>query len=299
MRASMVQSAFIQKLKADRQFILDCYVEMLRSIHALDVIDLIRENQVPEPQGLARDKTVQALSIYFQLMTLVEENAMTKYRQSLVNHGQAKTIRGSWAETMQQWKDQGIREEEMLKTMGKIQVRPVLTAHPTEAKRVTVIEIHRELYLLLASRENVSLSKLEQHSIREKIIHLLERWWRTGEIYLEKPRVQDERSNVLYYLKNIFPLVLEKSDALLRATWVEMGFQAHKMNQPGVYPKITFGSWVGGDRDGHPLVTPDITEETLCIHRRESLLLLRKSLLDALLKCSISAMGNPVPESLS
>jgi phosphoenolpyruvate carboxylase len=104
---------------------------------------------------------------------------------------------------------------------------------------------------------------------------------------------------VLYYLKNIFPLVLEKSDALLRATWVEMGFQAHKMNQPGVYPKITFGSWVGGDRDGHPLVTPAITEETLCIHRREALLLLRKSLLDALLKCSISAMGNPVPESLS
>ncbi len=98
-------------------------------------------------------------------------------------------------------------------------VIPVLTAHPTEAKRVTVIELHRELYLLLVKKENTSLSKLEQNEIKEKIIQLLERWWRTGEIYLEKPDITDERANVLYYLTQIFPNVLVKSDQEIINSW--------------------------------------------------------------------------------
>lgn len=189
----------LQRLTEDRHFILACYVEMLRRIREMEVVSLLERNDYPDidSQSLRSDKIVQALSIYFQLMTLVEENAATRHRRQMENQQHAYAIRGSWAEAFKIWKDQGLEEHEMLAAVSQTHVMPVLTAHPTEAKRVTLIEIHRELYLLLVQRENSALSRPEQNHIREKIIHLLERWWRTGEIYLEKPEVKDERANAI------------------------------------------------------------------------------------------------------
>lgn len=292
-----------QKITNDRSFILDCYIEMLSRINEHEVISLIKSN----PQDLSAlgtdivssDKVIQSLSIYFQLMTLVEENGATQYRRRMENQEDIFSIRGSWAEAFKSWKEEGVSEEEMLEAISQTHVIPVLTAHPTEAKRVTVIEIHRELYLLLVQRENVSLSTLEQYAIREKIINLLERWWRTGEIYLEKPDVRDERANTLYYLSKVFPTVLEKSDQQLKGSWIEMGLNPNKIKNPDLFPKITFGSWVGGDRDGHPLVTPAITQETLLLHRSKALELVRSQLTTLAKRLSISATNTPVPYRLT
>ncbi len=286
-----------QKIINDRNFIIDCYIEMLSRINENEVIELIRSNNFSEIENekLTTDKIIQSLSIYFQLMTLVEENAATQYRRKMEDQDDIGCVRGSWAEAFKLWKEGGISEDEMLQSISETHVIPVLTAHPTEAKRVTVIEIHRELYLLLAKRENVSLSKLEQNNIKEKIINLLERWWRTGEIYLEKPRIEDERANVLYYLTKIFPVVLENSDEHLKASWIQMGLNPIKIKNPDIFPKISFGSWVGGDRDGHPFVTPSITQETLALHRKHALLLLKNKLIETAIKFSVSAIINPVP----
>ncbi len=286
-----------QRLTEDRHFILACYVEMLHRIREMEVVSLLERNDYPdmESQSLRSDKIVQALSIYFQLMTLVEENAATRHRRQMENQQNAYAIRGSWAEAFKIWKDQGLHEHEMLAAVSQTQVIPVLTAHPTEAKRVTVIEIHRELYLLLVQRENSALSRLEQNHIREKIIHLLERWWRTGEIYLEKPEVKDERANAIYYLSKIFPTVLERSDQQFKSAWMDMGLNPEKIKDPDVFPKISFGSWVGGDRDGHPLVTPRVTQETLVLHREHALEIVRNRLVDTAKKLSISAFTNPPP----
>ncbi|MDH5414050.1 MAG: phosphoenolpyruvate carboxylase, partial [Flavobacteriaceae bacterium] len=239
----------------DRIFIIDCYVEMLSRINENEVVELIKNNSFSEidNEKLSSDKIIQSLSIYFQLMTMVEENAATQYRRRMENQEEIYSIRGSWAEAFKLWKDQGITEKEMLQSMSDTHVIPVLTAHPTEAKRVTVIEIHRELYLLLVKRENTSLSKLEQNRIEENIINLLERWWRTGEIYLEKPHIEDERANIIYYFTRIFPAVLERSDEQIKGSWIEIGLTPDKIKTPDVFPKINFGNWVGGDRDGHPL----------------------------------------------
>jgi len=289
-----------QKIINARNFIIDCYVEMLSRIDEDEVVDLIKNNNVLEidKEKLSSDKIIQSLSIYFQLMTLVEENAATQYRREKENQEEIFSIRGSWAEAFKNWKDQGISEDKMLNAVSNTHVIPVLTAHPTEAKRVTVIEIHRELYLLLAKKENTSLSKLEQNDIENNIISLLERWWRTGEIYLEKPQIEDERANVVYYFSKIFPALLERSDEHLKGSWIEMGFNASKIKNPDVFPKINFGSWVGGDRDGHPFVTPSITKETLELHRTHALSLIKKKLTDAAIKFSISALSNPIPFQL-
>ena len=204
-----------QKISTDRTFIIDCYTEMLSRINEKELVDLINNTEEGKKFGeneLSSEKIIQSLSIYFQLMTLVEENGATQYRRRLEDQEKITAIRGSWGEAFHFWKNSNVTEEDMLNAVSATHVIPVLTAHPTEAKRVTVIELHRELYLLLVKKENTSLSKLEQNEIKEKIIQLLERWWRTGEIYLEKPDITDERANVLYYLTKIFPNVLVKSD---------------------------------------------------------------------------------------
>lgn len=296
------QSPF-QNITDDRNFIIDCYIEMLSRINEHELIPLIKSNPQDvfsvEDEAISIEKIIQALSIYFQLMTLVEENAATHHRRNMENLEDITSVRGSWAEALKIWKKQGIEEDEMLEAISQTNVMPVLTAHPTEAKRVTVIEIHRELYLLLVQRENESLSKIEQQEITGKIINLLERWWRTGEIYLEKPNIRDERANTVYYLRNIFPTVLKKSDLQLKGSWIEMGLNPNKIKNPDFYPKISFGSWVGGDRDGHPFVTPSITQETLLLHRKSALSLLKSQLVNLARKISVSAISNPVPFLLS
>jgi phosphoenolpyruvate carboxylase len=98
--------------------------------------------------------------------------------------------------------------------------------------------------------ENTSLSKLEQNEIKEKIIQLLERWWRTGEIYLEKPDIKDERTNAIHYLSKVFPVVLKNSDNQLKSSWIALGLDPNKIKNPDFFPKISFGSWVGGDNGG-------------------------------------------------
>lgn len=297
----MNKSNTFQKIINDRNFIIDCYVEMLSRINEHNVVELIKNNSFSEIDNgqLSSDKIIQSLSIYFQLMTMVEENAATQYRRKMENQEEIYSVRGSWAEAFKLWKDQGVTEKEMLQAISDTHVIPVLTAHPTEAKRVTVIEIHRELYLLLVKRENTSLSKLEQNTIEENIINLLERWWRTGEIYLEKPQIEDERANIIYYFTRIFPAVLERSDEQLKGSWIEVGLNPEKIKTPDVFPKISFGNWVGGDRDGHPFVTPSITQETLELLRKNALLLIKERLIKAAIKFSVSAISNPVPFRLS
>lgn len=290
-----------QKINDDRRFIIDCYLEMLSRIGENEVINLIENNNFVsfEDETVTNVRIVQSLSIYFQILTLVEENAATQYRRLLENQDKSFSIRGSWAEAFHLWKEQGIGEEEMLQSISETKIIPVLTAHPTESKRITVIEIHRELYLLLVQRENTSLSKLEKIELRENIIALFERWWRTGEIYLEKPDIRDERNNIIYYLSNIFPTVLEKSDQQLKNSWAEAGLNPESLKNPNLFPSIKLGSWVGGDRDGHPFVTPLITKETLELQRKKALELIKKQLIKAVIKLSITSFNDNIIQKLA
>ncbi|TAD85622.1 MAG: phosphoenolpyruvate carboxylase [Bacteroidetes bacterium] len=291
-----------KKIANDRKYAIDCYTTMLGRINEFQLANLIggaEQGLTPNQEELSDEKVIQSLSIYFQLMTLVEENAATQYRRRLDDTDLGKTIRGSWAEALDLWKTEGVSEAEMLAAISETEIVPVLTAHPTEAKRVTVIEIHRELYLLLVQKENAALSKLEQNAITENIINLIERWWRTGEIYLEKPDITDERANALHYLTHVFPTVIANADQQLKSAWLAAGLNGQMIKDPDMFPKVRFGSWVGGDRDGHPFVTPGVTKGTLLLHRKSALQLIKTALQTLAKKLSVSAISNPVPFALS
>jgi len=293
-----------RKLFSDLEYIISAFKETLERIHkknASVLLDLKKKKELENDffNKTDDDTIIQVYGIYFQLMNLIEENAATQFRRRKEDKEGVASLRGSWGETLKEWKEKGVDSEKMKEIFSQTEVIPVLTAHPTESKRVTIIELQREFYLLLVLNEISFYTKLEKEAIRRKIVNLLERWWRTGEIYLEKPSVREERDNMLYYLENMFPLVVQKSDERLKNTWITMGFKPEDLKLSEDFPKWRFGSWVGGDRDGHPYVSATITQETLLLHRKIALKIIRKELNQLGAKISLSALKNPVPDILT
>ena len=174
----------------------------------------------------------------------------------------------------------------------------MLTAHPTEAKRATVLEQHRELYLLLVSRENQMWTPQEQAEIDADLRAMLERLWRTGEIFLERPEVADEFRNVTHYLTRVFPHVVPRLDGRLRTAWAAAGFDPGLLDGAAL-PQLRFGTWVGGDRDGHPFVTSDVTERSLRLLRQRAVALLDGELVGLATHLSLSDLIDPAPSELT
>lgn len=300
-----IEDEGLQKIREDLHALVTYFTQVLSDLNedsVAKILSLLEESRLENQDSNSEvpdEKLIQALSILFQLMNLVEENSAVQYRRKLENKVGASAIRGSWGETFERWKEQGISEDQIAKLLPTLRIMPVLTAHPTEAKRISILELHRELYLLLVKKENAIWSVMEKSVIDDSIKAILERWWRSGEVYLEKPTVASERNNVMHYFSRVFPEALRLSDKRLKFTWKSSGFNAKKLSLPEHYPMIEFGSWVGGDRDGHPYVTAEITQNTLLVHRKEALLLLQKQLRELAAHFSFSEANNPVPSILS
>src|SRR5690606_2448058 len=237
----------------------------------------------------SHEKVTQAIGICVELLNLVEENAATIYRRKAETQFGLESTRGSWGETLHQWKNSGEDERKIARRLQELKVVSVLTAHPTEAKRLTVLDIHRELYLMLVKKENPNWSTSEQAALEQEIISIMERWWRTGEIYLQKPRLEDERNNLMHYFVNVFPEAVRLADQRLQDAWIAFGFSTELLEWPEDFPLIQFGSWVGGDRDGHPFVTAAFTASTLRLHREAALKMIRTELLGLAAKLSFSS----------
>ena len=301
MTKATLEQEGLQKIKTDFGHLMGLFREMLEALgeHDLAAALPLQNGQAKAPEGEVPDeKLAQAIGISFELLNLVEQNTATQFRRKTETLFGLETTRGSWGETLAIWKAMGISEEEMATLLPTIDVRPVLTAHPTEAKRITVLDIHRELYVLLAKRENPVWSTAEQAVMKQEILSLLERWWRTGEIYLQKPSLGAERSNLMHYFANVFPEALRLTDERLLNAWQTMGLRSDLLQWPEHFPVVQFGSWVGGDRDGHPFVTPAFTAETLQLHRHSALEMLRKELQVLVGKLSFSSYRNPMPDEL-
>ncbi|MEM7435198.1 MAG: phosphoenolpyruvate carboxylase [Myxococcota bacterium] len=288
----------LEQIGGDLRYAIGSFSEALAELGETGVAASLPWAVDTETEAEQTDGAIQALSMSFQLLNAVEENSAVHFRQGLEREFGVPSIRGSWGETFAKWAAAGISEGEMASLLPTISLRAVLTAHPTEAKRVTVLALHRELHQLLADKRD-ALTPIEEAMHREALKTLLERWWRTGEVYLEKPDIEAERNNVLHYLSHVFPRVLRASDERLKQSWLAMGFDPHALHEPESYPKLRFGSWVGGDRDGHPYVLAEVTRATLALHRSAALQLIHESLHRLAAQLSLSAISNPVPDALT
>jgi phosphoenolpyruvate carboxylase len=203
-----------------------------------------------------------------------------------------------WAQNLRQLVAQGFTPAEIAAALPRVRVEPVLTAHPTEAKRATVLEQLRQLYLLLLRRENQMWTPAEREAIAEEIRLSLERLWRTGEVRQARPDVASERRNALHYLGEVFPEVLPRLDQRLRQAWSAVGLDPALLDDPAVLPRLSFGLWVGGDRDGHPLVTAQVTAETLAELRRTAIAVLAGRLTGLAQRLSLSGRLQTAPADL-
>ncbi|WP_404383129.1 phosphoenolpyruvate carboxylase [Caenispirillum salinarum] len=289
-----------EKIQRDYAFLIDCFREVLVESGDAPAARLLDPATAGDAaQDADPERVIQAASVAFQLLRMVEENANAQSRRVLQQEGRLQEDSGSWEQTLRGLGARGLDAAAVADAVDAARVEAVLTAHPTEAKRQTVLEHHRALYLLLVGRENTMYTDQEREALRDRIKASLESLWRTGEIFLEKPDLESERRHVLHFLRHVFPEVLPHLRARLHQAWQAEGLDAAVLAERRPWPRVRFGSWVGGDRDGHPFVTAEFTAETLAKLRAGALDLLREKLRAVAVRLSLSDRLQPPPAALT
>jgi len=249
----------------DLEFLLQCYSEVLQENNEAELASQIPWLNDAEPDFGNQDqkKLFHLHSIAFQLLNLAEVNGAVQNRRQKQEREGLDSVNGLWGSVLKDLKKKGVEGRRILEQLRNIEVEPVLTAHPTEAKRPVVLSLYRQLYLLLVKLENSMYNSYERDEVKHDIKRILHKLWFIGEIFMEKPAVESELENVLHYYYKVFPEVLPFLDFRLKQAWKEVGFEPEFLEDTSGFPSITFGNWVGGDRDGHPLVTARVSEYTL------------------------------------
>ena len=289
------------KVDRDLDFLMQCFREVLEEAGEQALAHSLPWQGAPasSPDPLPSERLFQAYSIAFQLLSMVEQNAAVQHQRITESEYGLAAIQALWGQCLQQIQERELSDRQIAAALPRIQVELVLTAHPTEAKRTIVLEHHRNLYLSLVKRENQMWTPYEQRTIREEIKTLLTLLWRTGEILLQKPDVTSERQNIIHYLYTVFPDVLPVLDLRLQDVWEYCGFDPELIRAPQSLPQLRLSTWVGGDRDGHPLVTAEVTQQTLSELRLHALQLLQRQLMALAHQLSLSDRLQRPPPALS
>lgn len=274
------------KLQRDLDYLMECLAQMFSGLGEGRLAACLPKAGSVAPSEDC--KFVRAWSITFQILSMAEENFAVQTRRALETSQGLVAEPGLWGRVLEKLARSGVDEAVISEMLGQIRVEPVLTAHPTEAKRASVLRHLRELYLLLVKRENTVWTPLERDEIREEIVAMLERLWRTGEVHLEKPHVLNELAAIIYHLREIFPQVIPILDKRICRAWREAGLRGNLSPLADRLPRVSFSTWVGGDRDGHPLVTPEVTAATLKELRLNALMLIHGQLTTLGSRLSIS-----------
>jgi len=234
------------------------------------------------PRLLAR--TLQAQGILFQLLATAEQNRDMRNRRELEREQGHAVVKGTFGALFEKCAADGIGGDEVRDLLRSIRIRPVITAHPTEAKRVTVLERHRRIYLRLFDLESPRWTQREREELIASLRDEIELLWLTGELKLEKPSVAQEVAWGLYFFnENLFdvvPQLLAKVQSAIDHSYPDAGFEVPLFFQ--------FGSWIGGDRDGNPYVTSEVTRQTLWSNRLVCLNRYRQRLSDLIRNLSIA-----------
>jgi phosphoenolpyruvate carboxylase len=286
----------LSKWDDDAGFLLRCFQRSLLSIGESELAEFTGLAFETAPGEGARfpPRGAEALSLAFQLVSMAEENAANQMRRlGEIARGPASAP-GTWPHQLQLLREASFTASEIRGVIPRIHVQPVLTAHPTEAKRTSVLECHREIYLMLVERENFPRTPLEDAALERRIHTATEGLWRTGEMILDRPDVDSEIRGTLHYVSNVFPGVLQLMSERFRQSW-NWAFPGEKAPSP---PRITFGSWVGGDRDGHPFVTAAVTKSALSLLRTKALDVIREHLRSLATRLTLSDAVQPAPSWL-
>ena len=207
-------------------------------------------------------RVTKAFAIYFELTNLAETNHRKRRRRAARMLAGKTPVDGSFRGTLVRMRSAGVSADAMLESLRKIKVTPVFTAHPTEITRHTIRLKRRRIAAYLERLDQLPLSDSEAREYESLILAEITALWQTDEVRLNKPTVRDEIHMGLDY----FPMVLFETLPRLYAELEESLRDVYNVDAE-VPEVLSFGSWIGGDRDGNPFVTADSTREALDMAR--------------------------------
>lgn len=234
-----------------------------------------------------------AFSLYFDLVNLAEEHHRVRALRERQREKHPGPVHDSIGEAVAALHASGVTRQHMAALINNLHIELVLTAHPTEAKRRTMLSKMRRIAGLLADLSRADLLPREIVKFQASLTAEITSAWLTERSRTTRPAVTDEVRTGLYFVDEIFWQVLPEIYAEL-----DEALQHH-------YPELRSGpawlqlaSWIGGDRDGNPNVTQEVTAETLRLHRGLAVEKHRQSMQDLARRLSLSAQWVPPPAEL-
>ena len=254
-------------------------VETLRTGH----IGLRRRESAPKRRQLAEfistldpqtlTHVVRAFSTYFSLTNIAQEAYQHHQRRLQVRTG-GPLWTGSFDSTLHELYDEGVTKQQLQTVLNRLAYIPVITAHPTESKRRTIMEALRRIFVTSERLDDPRVGPSEREEIIELLKNQVQVLWKTDEVRVNRPTVADEIKNGLYYFQeSLFkavPTMYRYLEKAIKKTYAT----ADDSEEPPVHVPsfLHFGSWIGGDRDGNPNVTPETTILALRLQTRAVLL---------------------------
>lgn len=222
--------------------------------------ELIAASQLPDLLIL-----IKAFTTYFGLVNLAEQHERLRVLREREAGGQI--LAESLDEAIQRLAQAGISAPHLQALLDRTVVKPVFTAHPTESKRRTILQKLRAISQILDQLERSDLLPRERMRCEAHLRAEITCLWQAHELRDTRPTVLDEVKKGLYFCQEtLLPIVPQLYRDL------ENALRTHYPDQPWrVPPLLRFGSWIGGDRDGNPFVTPEVTLETVRLQRVRAL----------------------------
>ncbi len=219
---------------------------------AAKLIDLIKDTNLSQKRML-----VKAFGTYLQLINIAEDaQRIRTLRRRELTRGVSDSV---WS-AVHDLKQEGLTAEDMRLLLDKVRVRLVLTAHPSEAKREEVLIKLRDIADMMEMRERSTPLPREEHRMLDNIVRRVEQLWQTQPTRANRATVADEVAFSLYFITQVIMDVLVQ-------LYEELKYQLQEAypeeDWSKIPPVIQFGSWIGGDRDGNPNVTPEVTLQTM------------------------------------
>ena len=262
------------------------------SRHSHETIALLKDDcDLKSADTSTQADFLHAVNIWFHLLRIANENALVRARRYIETHDGTEAVKGTFASSLARLKDQGVALEKISDETYQTKISPTITAHPTEGKRETILDIHRRIYRCIVKLESSRWTPRERQLHFANLSNEIELLWLTGDLRLKRPTAQEEINWSIRFFKNaIFPA---------QAEVMEKFTHAMAINAPGhsvAHPKIQFHSWVGGDRDGNPNVTVNVTRSALEANRNAAIDSLCDKVLEAVVGISISANYAGIPQ---
>jgi phosphoenolpyruvate carboxylase len=241
-----------------------------------------------------RKQVIRAFSVYFHLINAAEQNHRIRRRREYQLRTDVNVQPGSIESAILSLQENEMSTEIIQNVINTLSLELIITAHPTEATKRSILEIQVRIADLLKSLDQ-PLSKKEKYKLEQSLFNEVTVLWQTDELRYHKPTVIDEVKNGLYYfdqtLFDVLPDIHQE---------VEDSLMEHFPNQEWKVPNfLRFGSWIGGDRDGNPNVTTAVTWETLNRQRKLVIKKYKTVLVDLMKRFSHSTTRVEVSKELS